>query len=220
MFSDRIFKYSVILSVLTHSVIFAPWPVFKLPALLVYKDNLEVSYLELRQFDEVMKLEKDTKTKETTIEISKKSEQPIRQELAKIETIKEKDIAQLKIEKTEKKEDAAPPKSITTSQSNEMLTYLDYYQALREKIKYFAHKNYPKYNIEGEVFISFTISSDGTIADIKILDEKSDDVAVLKSAALRSLRDASPFPPFPKEISQPQIKFNLPILFKLSKSSP
>lgn len=213
---DKRFKYSIILSLITHSLVLAPWHGFKLPRLLRITDNLEVSYLELRQFDEIVKLQQEKNDLQDKIRVeNKKIDKPIQQESLKIEkeTPKAERVQTAKFQKT-----TPEPKPSASAQTEELVTYLDYYQALREKIKSCAHKNYPKYNIQGEVFVSFTILSDGTLAQIKVIDERSDNIPILKSAAIKSLEEASPFAPFPKEIKLSQMNFNLPILFELGKS--
>jgi len=39
-------------------------------------------------------------------------------------------------------------------------------------------------------------------------------VLILIDIALKSVRDASPFPPFPKEFSAPKMSFDLTVSFK------
>ena len=93
-------------------------------------------------------------------------------------------------------------------------SYISYYQIVREKIRRSAYQNYT-YNETGEVYASFIISNDGYIKDVHLIDEKTTNNDYLKSVALRSVRDASPFPNFPKELDYPQLSFNIIISFEI-----
>ncbi len=93
-------------------------------------------------------------------------------------------------------------------------SYISYYQIVREKIRRSAYQNYT-HNQTGEVYISFIISNDGFIKDVRILEEKTSALDYLKSIALKSVKDASPFPNFPKELNYPQLSFNIIISFEI-----
>lgn len=90
-------------------------------------------------------------------------------------------------------------------------SYLSYYQIVREKIKRAAYQNCTEAET-GEVYLSFIISSDGNTGEIRILEDRSDASPYLKEAAFKSIKDATPFPPFPKELDYPQLSFNVAIL--------
>lgn len=93
-------------------------------------------------------------------------------------------------------------------------SYISYYQIIREKIRRSAYQNYT-HNETGEVYLSFIISNDGDIKDVRLADEKTMAKDYLKNIALRSIRDASPFPNFPKELDYPQLSFNIIISFEI-----
>jgi TonB family protein len=93
-------------------------------------------------------------------------------------------------------------------------SYISYYQIVREKIRRSAYQNY-LHNETGEVYISFIISNDGYIKDVRLIEEKTSANDYLKNVALRSVRDASPFPNFPKELDYPQLSFNIIISFEI-----
>jgi TonB family protein len=93
-------------------------------------------------------------------------------------------------------------------------SYISYYQIVREKIRRSAYQNYT-HNETGEVYVSFIISNDGYIKDVRLAEEKTTVNDYLKSIALRSIRDASPFPNFPKELDYPQLSFNIIISFEI-----
>jgi TonB family protein len=93
-------------------------------------------------------------------------------------------------------------------------SYISYYQIVREKIRRSAYQNYT-HNATGEVYVSFIISNDGYIKDVRLVEEKTAADDYLKNIALRSIRDASPFPNFPKELDYPQLSFNIIISFEI-----
>jgi len=93
-------------------------------------------------------------------------------------------------------------------------SYISYYQIVREKIRRSAYQNYT-HNETGEVYVSFIISNDGYIKDVRLAEEKTTVNDYLKNIALRSIRDASPFPNFPKELDYPQLSFNIIISFEI-----
>lgn len=92
-------------------------------------------------------------------------------------------------------------------------SYISYYQIVREKIKRAAYQNYTRIEM-GEVYLSFIISSDGYIREVRIVDEKSSFSPYLRQIALKSVKDASPFPNFPKDLNYQQLSFNVVISFE------
>ena len=93
-------------------------------------------------------------------------------------------------------------------------SYISYYQIVREKIRRAAYQNYTRTET-GEVYLSFIISNDGYLKDVRLVGEKSSPSLYLREIALRSIRDASPFPNFPKELDYPQLSFNVIISFEV-----
>lgn len=93
-------------------------------------------------------------------------------------------------------------------------SYISYYQIVREKIRRSAYQNYT-HNETGEVYVSFIISNDGSIKDVRMVEEKTNGNDYLRSIALRSVKAASPFPNFPKELDYPQLSFNIIISFEI-----
>jgi len=92
--------------------------------------------------------------------------------------------------------------------------YVSYYQMVREKIRHCAYNNFIQAE-EGEVYLTFTASSDGNIRDIHLVEEKSSSSPYLRKVGFASIKDASPFPNFPKELDYPQLTFNVIISFKI-----
>ena len=92
--------------------------------------------------------------------------------------------------------------------------YISYYQVVREKIKRSAYQNYASTET-GEVTVSFLISDNGYLKDMRLVEEKSSASPYLREIAARSVKDASPFPNFPKDLAYPQLSFNLTITFEV-----
>ena len=104
--------------------------------------------------------------------------------------------------------------------SGKKATYIGYYRLVREKIRYYADRNYIKEGSasQGEVFLSFVVTSKGELLHIMIMDNRSAKDLLLRDIAINSVRDASPFPVFPQGMNQYQITFNVIISFELNKS--
>jgi len=92
--------------------------------------------------------------------------------------------------------------------------YMNYYQIVREKIKHCAYNNYSQVEV-GEVYLTFAISADGSLKEVRLIEEKSSSSTYLRGISLKSIQDASPFPPFPKDLDYPQLSFNVVISFEI-----
>ena len=103
--------------------------------------------------------------------------------------------------------------------SGRKATYISYYRSVREKIRYYADRNYIREGStgEGEVFLSFTVTSKGELLQVAVIEKRSIEDPLLRNIAINSVRDASPFPVFPQGMNQYQITFNVVISFELNK---
>ena len=110
-----------------------------------------------------------------------------------------------------KKKITLPPVEMTKISSP---SYISYYELVREKIRRSAYQNYSKTET-GEIFLSFVIAQDGSLRDIRLIEEKSTASYYLRDIATRSIRVAAPFPVFPKELDYPQLSFNVIISFEI-----
>ena len=93
-------------------------------------------------------------------------------------------------------------------------SYISYYQLVREKIRRAAYQNFARTQ-NGEVFLSFIITKNGDLAETNLVEDKSSADSYLRQIALRSIKEASPFPTFPKELDYPQLSFNVVISFEI-----
>ena len=91
--------------------------------------------------------------------------------------------------------------------------YIGYYKTIREKIRDNAFRYYNQKET-GEIFLSFVIADNGQLRET-YLKKESSDIESLRNIAVRSVRAASPFPGFPKELKEYlQLQFNISIQFK------
>jgi len=88
--------------------------------------------------------------------------------------------------------------------------YINYYQLIREKIRQRLKRNYTNYYDEGDVAVAFVLNSDGSLASA----EASPADTALAGIAERSVREAAPFPAFPKALTSSKTPFDLVISFR------
>jgi hypothetical protein len=93
-------------------------------------------------------------------------------------------------------------------------SYISYYQIIREKIRRCAYQSYTRQDA-GEVYMSFVIASNGELNNLKVVDERSVHNDYLRSIALQSVKEASPYPAFPQDLEYPQLSFNVIISFEI-----
>lgn len=90
--------------------------------------------------------------------------------------------------------------------------YMDYYQLIRQKIKDNAYRYYESES-NGEIFLTFIIFNSGKLHSL-YLNENSQDNQELIQTALKSIKHATPFPPFPQDLEYKKLQFNISIYFK------
>ena len=92
--------------------------------------------------------------------------------------------------------------------------YLNYDQIIRNKIKDRAYMNYSGIDI-GEVYLTFVLASDGSLKQIKLIEEKTSANEYLKNIGLKSIQESTPFPSFPRDLKYPELSFNVLIKFEI-----
>jgi len=226
MFSDKIFQITLLISLLTHGVILVQHVNLNLLSRNKKEEKLKVSYIK-----ELLKKEleypKPAPSKKdpflklpTKIALEKRTPPPfidkqsffrknsrnaLPESIFTKPTFVKPDIIAIK------KKITLPP--IDMEKINNP-SYISYYQIVREKIRRAAYQNYSRTDT-GEAYLSFIISNDGYLKEVRLSEEKSQASSYLKEIALRSIKDASPFPNFPKELDYPQLSFNVVISFEI-----
>ena len=92
--------------------------------------------------------------------------------------------------------------------------YLTYYQIVRNRIKEKAYLNYSRTQ-SGEVFLTFVLTNDGVLKQVKLIEEKTSADEYLKTIGLKSIQESTPFPSFPKDLKYPELSFNVVISFEV-----
>ena len=230
MFGDRKLKTAFIISLLCHGVIFIHFPMLTSFKPAPKNQKIEVQYV--KQSLELKSLPKD-KIKHAILKPISKSEPFLKldSKISQARNIPPPYIEQNKGPKALsnslldfpkpsfstpdimiiKKKITLPPIEMAKIDNP---SYISYYQIVREKIRRSAYQNYTQ-NETGEVYVSFIISNDGYIKAVRLIDEKTNSGYYLKDVALSSVKHASPFPNFPKELDYPQLSFNIIISFEI-----
>jgi TonB family protein len=72
-------------------------------------------------------------------------------------------------------------------------------------------------DIQGTAMVSFTLTRDGSLLDLKIMKSAGDED--LDQAALETLKKAQPLPKIPESMTDDKLKFTLPMIYRLSKTA-
>jgi hypothetical protein len=93
--------------------------------------------------------------------------------------------------------------------------YAAYNEMVRERIKEKVYANYDRME-RGSVYLTFLLDEHGILEAARIIPEKTDASEHLQEISIRSLREASPFPPFLKNMNLTEYPFNIEIQYKVS----
>ncbi len=230
MFSSRPFSTAIFISLLLHGIFLFQRPYFSFLKKDAVPEKLEISYVNIPQINKQLDLytkTADDKKREHLPKLPKvnasiKKVPPPFMAKTKEISIRERGnipkpilltkpyLEKSNITVVKKKISFFSPDKDKINNS----TYLNYYQIVREKIRRAAYQNYTRTEM-GEVYLSFVISNDGNLKQTRIVDEKSSFSLYLKGIALQSVKSASPFPNFPKELDYPQLSFNVIVSFEV-----
>lgn len=223
MGSNRVFQITFLISLIAHGVILSQNPDFQFFPAHKTDQKLEVSYVKPTQETKVnpqkpqglaknepfLKLPPQITADKRTPPPFLEKENPFKRSAPEIQFTKpafiKPDIIAIK------KKITLPP--IDMDKMNNP-SYISYYQIVREKIRRAAYHNYT-HTETGEAYVSFAISSEGYLKEAKLIEEKSSENSYLREIALRSVKDAAPFPNFPKELDYPMLSFNVVISFEI-----
>ncbi|MBN1527168.1 MAG: TonB family protein [Candidatus Omnitrophica bacterium] len=199
------FRYAIMISAVVHALAISPLYGISIPK--VWREKpLEVEYtvIEEPQKVELTKAEAPAKPAETPkVELQK---EPV------IQPVKPAPAQQVKAPEKAKQEARELAKKREAIRSTK--AYVNYYKLIREKIRRRLKYNYRGQYKEGEVALAFILRADGTLASCGTEESASASDKRLASIAVESLREAGPFPPFPKEIDLPDMSFNVLVAFR------
>lgn len=212
------------LSLAVHTAFFIPF------SLMAIGDSHESRPIEI--FYEQSKKQVDLTPSHEYMDQQKKSAVPLKIEKAlsantqsikdfiKKEIFKEREESKAVIEKPWRTgEDTSLKVSIelpdVPGESYKTPEYKSYYQVIREKIRKYAYYYYKEIQ-EGEVFLTFSINSGGELIEAAVNQKKSTSDEYLKSIALKSVKEAAPYPKFPEKLkNKNKLSFNVIISFEL-----
>lgn len=96
--------------------------------------------------------------------------------------------------------------------------YLSYNQGIRGKILQMANSFRDDPNlISGEVYLTFVLTADGVLKDLRIIEERTRANDYLRKIARESIERSQPFMAFPKDLNYPELTFNIVISFEVNK---
>lgn len=213
-----------------HAVFFTSWPYRARPDKppLKQKKVFEISYqqsLPQKQPAQPRRISDQPLPKDMIKEINemKPTQHPLPNSNA-IETFIKDQIAKSKesfalVKKPFLKEEETTKKSVTLpnipGEIFKSPDYKSYYHIVREKIRKLAYQNYKQLE-EGEVFLTFCLNPDGLLLEAEINDKKSVKNEYLRSIALKSVKNAAPYPRFTEKLkNQEKLSFNVIISFEL-----
>lgn len=218
MFKEGLFTFSIILSLAAHTAVFCVFGYLPQDKKIHNLNTpLEISYEGKR-----VKVEETNMVKiptEETPPVKLFNDNGSLKNFIKEEVFKKRDELDIIKEPLEKKIKEPAKKSVSMpsipGQTFKTPEYKDYYWLIREKIRRYAYFNYKKL-FEGDVTLSFTLDPRGNIMNLSVDSEKSTHQSYLQQIAVKSVKDASPFPPFPKKLNdQKELSFNVIISFEL-----
>lgn len=100
----------------------------------------------------------------------------------------------------------------TSDPSPDEMSYDDYRRVVRDNIGRSLKTNCPQEAGRGKVYLSFVVSANGHLkGEPQVL---SGDNQFLEAIAIKSVKDANPFPPIPGSLDKPQERFIIPITFE------
>lgn len=90
--------------------------------------------------------------------------------------------------------------------------YTNYYKIINDQLQRAALS--PADFAEGQITLSFVVMADGSLVSVDVVPDSSTPDSTLQQTAVQIVRDASPFPPFPRDLRKIDLTFNVVICFR------
>lgn len=236
MLTDKYFRIALLISVFTHGAVLSPLPGFRFdrPSRSELR-QVEIIYYQIKENPKpLQKITEAVGQLKPTREVGNEAKAAVEapeegngafankeestQKLeepkadAKVE-VKEVKPERLEVAKVKVLDENIPePKDLSRE---EKPIFLDYFQAIREKIR--RSTSYPpgarRNLIEGSTYLSFVLSNKGKLKEVTV--KKSSGNRLLDQSTIQSIRDACPFPPFPKALKTPHLRLSVQISYQL-----
>jgi len=194
------FRIAIAVSTLIHSALFAP--LYKTFAPAAADKQVVVDYIKIKEPEVKMAAlkERPARTVET----------PKVQLANNVKMAPGRDVS----EKSEALKKEARELAKRQSPLRNSRDYINYYQLIREKIRQALKTRYTKYYGQGDVSLIFMLNSNGSLAAVDVDGAVSARDSALAQLAVMSVKEAAPFPGFPRELSVPKMSFDLTVSFK------
>ncbi len=222
--NNKIFRITLIISLVLHALILFPMPKFQKkkpeviePAFFNYLavnipqpkaslvKDLNKSNIQPQKRKKIAKktyrtIKSNKKTRKTANKIKEKIEKV--EEIPTIEPEKKREIITKKSPKLPKKEEELSKDKY----------YISYYRLINELLR--DSVIYPEDFSEGEIALTFVLNSDGSLVNVDVLQDTSYNNNSLSETAKLIVKNAAPFPPFPNKLRQNQLTFNVVFCFR------
>ncbi|MFH1062389.1 MAG: TonB family protein [Candidatus Omnitrophota bacterium] len=221
---NNIFKITLLVSLVLHALILFPMPKFEKkqnPVIEpVYFNYLAVN-IPQHNTNDIKELNKSNIQQEKNKKIAKKTYRTIKSNKSIQKTnnkIKERpEVAEKTpiIEPELKKEILTKSNPVLPKKEEELSKdkyYISYYRLINELLR--DSVIYPNDFSEGEIALTFVLNSDGSLENVDVMQDTSYRNNSLRETAKQIVKNASPFPPFPKELRQKQLTFNVVFCFR------
>ena len=216
-------KSAFIISAIVHAGIFVPFYNQHLIKQDIDKKNsIVVDYIILKEMTSASPANKEVVVnvpQSPRVDIKKEAAaKQAPQDLKKVSYKKRLEARRLKEKSLAKKQDASKLSTALAAKKDAEAKsdrdYVDYYRLIREKVRARLKENYRHYKNEGDVYLSFSLVTDGSLLACAIDQTKSTTDEKLIQITEETLKEVSPFPPVPKTFSAAKMSFNLVISFR------
>jgi TonB family protein len=219
MGNNKLFKLTLLISLLFHAAILFPMPKFqkKEKADTAFLNYLALSITQPKPVEQNLhdktNLSKPEKTKKNYRTIKSSNNKKVKKQIARKSEPSEKvEIAKpVKEKKQEDVEQPRLPKKKEQDLSKDKF-YITYYKLINEILR--DAVIYPSDFSEGEIALTFILNADGSLVNVDVLQDTSYNNNSLRETAKQIVKNAAPFPPFPKELRQNQLSFNVVFCFR------
>jgi len=202
--TDRTLAIALIVSFASHSFMFIPVGKMFLLDRSKKPTKIEVTYVAPIQKHNKKTADAYTKADNLNPKTVKQASLPA----AKVDPLEPQTLTKNKSSKIKAVEKAMTKADIDIKKST---ANLGYQQLLKAWVRNYSY--YPNSIGQGEVNLSFTLSSDGQLKMIKINEDTSSNDHKLRLAAIECIKQANPFPPFPENFKMQEDTFNVTISF-------
>lgn len=232
MYVDSIFRICLIVSISVHICLLLPWPFLD----FLSKPEIPFQKIEMTYFNE----KEISRPAIRDIKPAAATNQPVTPPEIKSSDIssaaktaaghgvsepasakkeeEQKPIKEVGVKKEEKPNNAAAHieekrdrVEIIEIGAQKGVVYEKYYFDVREKIRSIIEKNKRGVLKESEVCVRFIVDRNGALKDLYLYKSSGPDAGSLERLAVKSIKEASPFPPFTDRIKEGELQFNLPI---------